>query len=873
MAFAAAAQVDIPAPRKLSPAEQAGVAAIVGYLERGPEAVFDSLSGSAPLRAVPHDDALQEISVRLGPAAGSIWRLETAMPSAAQHMAVFSVEFPSGADDVIRLNMNRESNSWRVQSIETSAESVPRASLVSRTPARSEHASEQPDESRTIAVTLALPALALAVAAVILGRRSMFAGRAVLAVSAFASIAGFVLLLMPRPASKRPGDAEPAAKEPGRSSFARLASLTDMRRALATGDLIDTRPSSVPDGVLRQTAELWIAQQRLQQDRTEEVRTILSRLPAHSDIPLAELLRARTAFQQRQPLEAVEAYERAMDLGPGTDALWLEAAGVLSTVGFDERAEGYLRRISDTGSRDPSLPYAMSILSIIRGERLKAVAWLSQAWQMLPIERAEVLRMAPLWLVLKEPKIAQILRINVADEPAFASSQTEQPLVIGDKTTALLNGSFLRILTNDSELEVPGGSVIAPANVRITDAVAWRREDEERAIGLLSSLRSTVRSAGALAQPALREQCLQTADILARRNRWDDVVALTEPLPPGDERVPLEITILRGEAFSRLGRQDDLRKLIADLVHNPALKRKKDPEILSQVAELLASADDFDSAIFLLDRAKRTFELPGTSQRIAQLRLENQLASAYVSYPTQNFEIRCPKDLPAAQAQRIGQILEAELKRLRAMWFPATSIKPITVDVLSWEDFRDYTGSEYILGLYTNKILIPIADVDDFVPEVVALMTHELAHALLAEATNNMAPRWFHEAFASRVEMNESSENAFRTYRDENFLTVALLDAVADGSPDPGLIVEAYHIGETTLRFIEAKYGRTAIIKMMESFRKGATTDAAVRDATGMTLAALDGTAREWGATQPALFSNSVIRYDEYAMKSGGGGR
>jgi hypothetical protein len=383
-------------------------------------------------------------------------------------------------------------------------------------------------------------------------------------------------------------------------------------------------------------------------------------------------------------------------------------------------------------------------------------------------------------------------------------------------------------------------------------------------------LRRDVRSSAALLQPAVRARFSRTIAALAARNRWNDVVALAEPLSAQDERVPLQITILRGDALSRLGRSSDLKQLIADLLRNPALKRKRDPNAMIEIAELLAAVDEYDAAIRLLERARGDLDLPGITQRIEQLTLERQLASAYTTLTTEHFDIRYPRDMPPERGKKIGDILEAELRRLRASWFPpAGHTKRITVDVLSWEDFQNYTGSEYILGLFTNKLFLPIANVEHFIPEVVAIMTHELTHALIAEATNNLAPRWFHEALASRLEMDETSRNAFQIYRDERFLTVSLLDAVAGGSPDPELIVESYQIGETTLRFVEAKYGKAAIARMIAAFRNGATTDEAVRIATNGSVADLDRLARAWGASQPTLFTDAIVRYDDAVQKRG----
>src|SRR6185503_2145910 len=110
-------------------------------------------------------------------------------------------------------------------------------------------------------------------------------------------------------------------------------------------------------------ASLWKAQADLQQLRVDDVARTLSAFPSPSQTPLAEILRARLAFFQAKEVDAVLAYEHAIDLGPGRDGLWLETASALETLGFDDRAETYLRRLSRMGSRDANVYYSLAMLA------------------------------------------------------------------------------------------------------------------------------------------------------------------------------------------------------------------------------------------------------------------------------------------------------------------------------------------------------------------------------------------------------------------------------------------------------------------------------------------------------------------------------
>jgi hypothetical protein len=868
----AAAPQDMPPPRTLSEAERAAVATMTHYLAGGPAAVWNDLAAQSPLRALGQSVAFREIEVRLGPPGDAVWQLDTVLPAVAERSAAFSVSFPSGIDDAVLFEMVREGNAWRLQNLRTLAEPVTRPSLL--TPLAHAKASAvdaeplpEPLRDRRLPSSLVLPAALLSVGAVAVGRRSRWTARVLLILAALPIIGATALVAFPaiherfltRPAQAAPKQKPDAATT---STFTRLGDLVELRNAVVRGDASSTLLTSVPAGPARDAAMLWQAQLLMQQERMAEVKRLLKRFPQPSSVPMAELLRARLAYFESDAVGAVIAYEHAIDLGPGRDALWLEVADVLSTLGFDDRSERYTRRVSELGSRRPELVYSMAVLAAIDDQDERSEKYLRSAWKMQPIERGNLIGVQLLWRVLRRPQIMRMLQLYNADEVSFASPATHA-IEVPEGVGSVVSGDFLRIAAGGAELHVPGGASIAPIATAAIDAGAWRREQTNDALADYETLRNDIRSAAALTQPALRARCIRTAFALATRNRWNDLATLTEPLSPRDERIPLRLTILRAEALFRLGKLDAMRGVVLELLRNPGFKRKKDPVVMVEIAELLVQMEETASAIRLLERAGTDSELPGIAFRIQQLTLEQRLKADFQSHKSEHFEIRYPPEVSDRGPAKMAEILEAELRRLRAAWFPRTNFRRIVVEVLWWEDFASYTGSEFVAGLYTNRIFLPLASVETFPPEIVSLITHELTHAMLADATNNLAPRWFHEAFASRMEMHDTYRNAFQIYRDEQFLTLALLDAVANGSPDPEMIVEAYRIGETTLRFIETKHGKRAVERMIDAFRRGADTEEAIREATGGSLADLDRAARAWGATQPGTFAGGpVIRYD-----------
>ena len=95
-------------PRPLSEAERGAVTCAIHYLSGGPEALWNDLAATSPLRSLGQPAASLEIAARCGPVKNAKWSLETVVPSLRDRMAVFSVEYPSGADDTVAFDMATE---------------------------------------------------------------------------------------------------------------------------------------------------------------------------------------------------------------------------------------------------------------------------------------------------------------------------------------------------------------------------------------------------------------------------------------------------------------------------------------------------------------------------------------------------------------------------------------------------------------------------------------------------------------------------------------------------------------------------------------------------------------------------------------------
>lgn len=855
--------------RAISDAERAAAGHAAAYLSGGPEALIQRLSPSSPLRKMPAAEAAREIEVRLGPPAGAMWELQTVVPALRDKVAVFDIAYPSGVDETAIFELSKSGDTYTIDNLRILAEESSQKAIFPAPPKEADKPGEQPPRkfpADKAAFGLCLAACAIAVAAALLRRGNKglvmvaIPGAVVLAIGAvsLAMFAGEHTRVETRASHD-------AAKAAANDTYPRLAALLELRRALASGRETTNIPTAAAgSGAAHDVGRLWKAQMDLQQMRIDHAKRTLASFPVPSSIPLVEILRGRLGlFEQDESASAV-AYEHAVSLGPGRDGLWSETAHALLALGYEDRCIKYLDRLDRIGSRDADVYYILSMFKAFKDKEDESQQLLSTAWSLHPAQRAQVIGIPILWSVIRKPDTARFINLSAPDDAAVTSAATStRAISLPANAVARVSGDFLDVQIGEQELSVPGGACLAPAGTPAVDAATWSRTEEEKAVADYARLVNVAGTAGAYTQPALRRRITDSALALAERNRWNDIVRLTDGLSPKSEYIPPTLFFLRATALERVQRAPEAKVLLISLAAGRVLQRKRDAQALEQLGQMLASYDLFDAAVKMLDRAESIRQNERIETTVARINMNKRLATKYSTLDSEHFQIHYPEDVNIGSAKLIDQILEDELKRMQE-WIPTPAFKQVVVNVVWWQEFRStITGNDFIIGLYQGKITVPLAGIPIYPPEVVAILTHELCHAMLAQATNDQAPRWFQEGMAKRMEMAGMTRNAFNMYDDDKLLAFSLLDSVLRDSPDPDMIGEGYLESEAVVRYVEAKYGKAGLTKMIEQFRNGATTDEAIERVAGMPSADFDRQFRQWGRAERRFFETPVTaRYD-----------
>jgi tetratricopeptide (TPR) repeat protein len=839
----------------ISEAERTAVQIAADYLSRGPSAVAEQLAATSPLRELAPGDQLADLEVRLGPHRRAEWQLQTAGAEAKDRMAIFSVAYPAGFEDHITFDLVREGNVYKVQDVRFLALATGNKPAVETAPVGPVVPQRKPFPIVPAAAGLVVLLLLIAIAVQAQREKPLRAlgiATAVVVIAATAFI--FKDAILRRPSANTAAIVPEKPKGP-----TTLAPLLELRRALCEGTGNVTTAYRLVDRAAGRgaIADLWKIQSDLLQIDTATAKATLAHFRAPTDRPLAELLRARLALLENNDVGAVIAFESALKLSSGGDALQLESAQILEGLGFEDRARGYYDKVIALGSRDADIYYTRAAEAAEGSRDDEAEKHLRQAWTMRPVERAQLMGAGEFWSLVRRPAVTELIGFSAPSERIVVSPVlSTRAIRLPADAEARTSGEYLQVTIGEQELRVPGGAALAPVGAATVEATAWAQAERKRRLDDLSSLLTIGSNAAAYAQPALRERISGTAMVLATNNRWSDLVQLTEGLSPSSDHVPPTIFFLRSVALQHMKRTSEAQQLLAQVATSRVLQRRRDATELMQLAELLAGHDLYDAAVKMYDRSLNIHPNPNVDDRVRQIQMNKRLATKYSTHRTTHFEIHFPDDVSVAAAARLGEVFEAEFVRLQA-WIPAADMPVMVVNVVWWQEFRStYTGSDFILAFYNGKITVPFAGVGALVPELVAILAHELAHAMIAHATNDQAPRWFQEGYAQRVQGSRYSPNAFNMYDDAKLLPLALVDPVLSGSPDPEMVSAAYIVAQTNIRFLEAKYGKNGLRKIMAAFHDGATSEEALRAVSGQSMAEYEQDLRQWGRSDSHVFEN-----------------
>lgn len=830
-----------PSPRTLEPFERAAVELVAQFSEHGAEAWWDRLAADSPLRALGRAKALREISVRLGPRHGSKWTLETpARPDSSE--AMFTVEFPSGAEDRITIEFTSAGDA-QIRALRCLADPPP--------------PSESPDT----------PATVLAMSRGVAGSAATAAGLtafllvAWLAVRSWQVRSGVLVGLLVACGSESVGN----PSTPATRAILELRELTPLRDALTEGRAGPEATGAALPEKLDLVRRLWTSQLELMAGHLESAE---AGIPADeiASGPLADLLRARIAMAKFEFDRAAESLARAAAAVPA-ESIRYEL--VLATLASSEawRSEVELELLLETGPRRAEPWLHAARFAVEAGEEERSESLLETGWSLRPLTREELLTDVGLASLAARPGLFPLFGLDRA-EPAVAEvrpySVNDAAVRLPEGFSATLCGRELRLESGNFEILVPGGAEIAPPDTRGESAESRAADAERRATDATSRLIALARGGTARLEPRFEHQAILALRSLARAEEWTRVLDLASAFFRGASHTHPEISRYRAVALDRQGREAEALEALIDLAERELGLGRPAPDLLAELAEALSRQGDHERAFRLAERAAAQIPIPRFQFAREQYRVSRDLGRESRELVRPGVEVRSPRLSGDRYPEQIAAVLELERQRL-ARWIPQGRRGLLRVELYPLRSFLSVYGFDVGgVTLSDGRVRVPFADLRSLHPKLVAILSHELAHAMLFHATQGRSPRWFHEGLAQHVEMGTGRINPIpELERQGRTLAFPVLEFVLEGFAEPALVEIAYAESAWTVHFLEARWGVNGLHRLQAEFARGAVTAEALRAVTGLSLVDFDREFRRWARDEaPAARSLDVRDYE-----------
>jgi hypothetical protein len=163
-------------------------------------------------------------------------------------------------------------------------------------------------------------------------------------------------------------------------------------------------------------------------------------------------------------------------------------------------------------------------------------------------------------------------------------------------------------------------------------------------------------------------------------------------------------------------------------------------------------------------------------------------------------------------AAHATQVLDAAYWRI-AKTIGAYPSVPITVILYTEQEFHDVTGApEWSDGSFDTRIRIPVRGAMRTVARFDRVLTHELAHAMIASVAARGVPAWLHEGLAVNLEPGDVDGAELRLKTIRTFVPLEYLESGFSRFNDAQARV-AYDVSAVAARALMARLGsRVALL-------------------------------------------------------------
>ena len=277
-------------------------------------------------------------------------------------------------------------------------------------------------------------------------------------------------------------------------------------------------------------------------------------------------------------------------------------------------------------------------------------------------------------------------------------------------------------------------------------------------------------------------------------------------------------------------------------------RRNPDPQIYLTIGELYAARNRLPQAVIAWDYYRRLGGAGATAlTRLEQTRRELSVTLGQRLLQSDHFALYTDAAISSEEAGRAEAYLEQEYRR-QSPFFATELPGPQVVILYGGRAFFSLVSvPDWVSGVFDGKIRVSLDPDRGLTPQLQNVLSHELAHALIRQASNDRAPGWLHEGLAQWWEGKRLLRSEFREAMGGHPpYTLAQMEGNLARKPDRATARANYAEALGLIEYLLQERGVGSMTCLLQDLGVGLSLQDALGKETGFTPEQLVSLWRAW---------------------------
>jgi hypothetical protein len=272
------------------------------------------------------------------------------------------------------------------------------------------------------------------------------------------------------------------------------------------------------------------------------------------------------------------------------------------------------------------------------------------------------------------------------------------------------------------------------------------------------------------------------------------------------------------------------------------------PEIYGVLGEIYYSLNRLDDAVLAWSEFVRFGgHDPIQLRRLLRARDELALTRGQRTFAADHFSIFADPDVPDAMLHLASEDLEAAYPRESAFFGAHFSGPQVVVLYAGRSYFSLLSVPDWVSGVFDGKIRVCVEPRDGAERALSAVLTHELAHALIRQGSRDRAPGWLHEGLSQWWEGRRLPRSEIKSVLGKKApASLEALEATFRQRLDRTAARASYAGALSVVEYLMAIRGEGVVACVLSSLAEGTSFAEALREETGLSPAELYRRWRSW---------------------------